>query len=164
MTSPNGNIFRITGPLCGEFTGHRWIPLTKTSYAEIWCFLWSAPAKRLSKQSSRRLFETPLCSLWRHCIGLHVMYDDVIEWKQFPRYWPFVWGTHRSPVNFRYKGTFDVLFDLHLNKRLSKQSWVWWFETPSCPLWRHCNGFHKCRQTYSCFQFQSTRCNRIYQY
>ena len=30
-------------PLCGEFTGHRWIPLTKASDAEIWCFLWSAP-------------------------------------------------------------------------------------------------------------------------
>ena len=43
MTSSNGNIFRVTGPLCGEFTGHRWIPLTKASDAELWCFLWSAP-------------------------------------------------------------------------------------------------------------------------
>ena len=34
--------------------------------------------------------------------------------------------------------SFDVFFDLRLNKRLSKQSWAWWFETPSCPLWRHC--------------------------
>ena len=37
--------------------------------------------------------------------------------------------------------SFDVLFDLRLNKRLSKQSWCWWFETPSCPLWHHCNGW-----------------------
>ena len=29
MTSSNGNIFRVTGPLCGEFTGSRWIPLKK---------------------------------------------------------------------------------------------------------------------------------------
>ena len=43
MTSSNENIFRVTGPLCGEFTGHRWIPLTKASDAELWCFLWSAP-------------------------------------------------------------------------------------------------------------------------
>ena len=43
MTSSNGNIFRVTGPLCGEFTGHRWIPLTNVSDAELWCFLWSAP-------------------------------------------------------------------------------------------------------------------------
>ena len=35
---------------------------------------------------------------------------------------------------------FDVfLFDLCLNKRLNKQWWGWWFETPSRQLWRHCN-------------------------
>ena len=36
--------------------------------------------------------------------------------------------------------SFDILFDLSLIKRLSKQSWGWWFETPSRSLWRHCNG------------------------
>ena len=30
--------------------------------------------------------------------------DDVMKWKHFPRYWPFVWGIHRSPVNFSHKG------------------------------------------------------------
>ena len=35
--------------------------------------------------------------------------------------------------------SFDVFFDLRLNKRLSKQSWGWWFETLSQPLWRHRN-------------------------
>ena len=34
---------------------------------------------------------------------------------------------------------FDVSFDRRLNKRLSEQSWGWWFETPSRPLWRHRN-------------------------
>ena len=34
---------------------------------------------------------------------------------------------------------FGVFFDLCLNKRLSKQSWDWWFETALRPLWRHCN-------------------------
>ena len=71
MTSSNGNIFRVTGPLCGEYTGHRWIPRTKTSGAELWFF-----------------------------------------------------------------------YDLRLNKRLSKQSWGWWFETPSRPCCRHCNDTH----------------------
>ena len=33
---------------------------------------------------------------------------------------------------------FDVFFDLRLNKRLNKQSWRRWFETPSRSLWRHC--------------------------
>ena len=70
MTSSNENIFRVTGPLCGEFTGYRWIPLTKASDAK-----------------------------------------------------------------------FDVFFDLSLNKRLSKQSWGWWFETPSRSLWRHFNEY-----------------------
>ena len=37
--------------------------------------------------------------------------------------------------------SFGIFFDLRLNKRLSKQSWGWWFETPLRPLWRHCNGF-----------------------
>ena len=35
--------------------------------------------------------------------------------------------------------SFDIFFDLRLNKRLSKQTWGWWFETLSCPLWRHRN-------------------------
>ena len=35
--------------------------------------------------------------------------------------------------------SFDVFFDLRLNKPLSKQPWGWLFETPSCPLWRQCN-------------------------
>ena len=43
MTSLNGSIFRVTGLFCGEFTGHRRIPCTKASDAELWCFIWSAP-------------------------------------------------------------------------------------------------------------------------
>ena len=43
MTSSNGNIFRVAGPLWGECTGHLWIPLTTASDAELWCFLWSTP-------------------------------------------------------------------------------------------------------------------------
>ena len=35
--------------------------------------------------------------------------------------------------------SFDVFFDLRLNKWLSKQWWGWWFEMPSHPLWLHCN-------------------------
>ena len=67
MTSSNGNIFRVTGHLCGEFT--------RTG---------EFPAQRAVTRSF-------------------------------------------------------VFFDLRLNKRLSKQSWGWWFETLSHPLWRHCN-------------------------
>ena len=45
--------------------------------------------------------------------------------------------------------SFDVFFDLCLNKWLSKQSWGWWFETLSCPLWRHCNGIDIILEEYS---------------
>ena len=50
-----------------------------------------------------------------------------------------------SPVTVEFPAqrpvtrSFDVFFDLRLNKRLSKQSWGWWFQTLSRPLWRHCN-------------------------
>ena len=44
-----------------------------------------------------------------------------------------------SPSQRPVTGSFDVLFDLRLNERRSKQSWGWWFETPSRPLWRHSN-------------------------
>ena len=33
----------VTGLLCGEFTGHRWIPPAMACDAELWCFLWSLP-------------------------------------------------------------------------------------------------------------------------
>ena len=71
-----------------------------------------------------------------------MMHYDVIEWKHFPRYWPFVRGIHRSPVNSPHKGQLRgaVMISLTcaLNKRLSKQTWGWWFETQSRSLWRHC--------------------------
>ena len=35
--------------------------------------------------------------------------------------------------------SFDVFLNLRLNKRLSKQSWGWWFETLPHQLWRHSN-------------------------
>ena len=54
--------------------------------------------------------------------------------------------TGEFPAQRPVMRSFDVLFDLHLNKRLNKQSWGWWFETPSRSLWRHCNGM----QIYTC--------------
>ena len=42
--------------------------------------------------------------------------------------------------------SFDVFFDLHLNKRLNKQSPGWWFEIPLRPLWRHCNELTRHRE------------------
>ena len=74
MTSSNGNILRTTGPLWGESTGHRWIPLTMASEAELRGLLALRMNKRLSQQSRRQWFETTLRSLWRHCSGVMLNY------------------------------------------------------------------------------------------
>ena len=55
MTASNGNIFCVTGPLWGDFTSHRWIPLTKAYDAELWCFFSSA-----SEQTVEYTIETPV--------------------------------------------------------------------------------------------------------
>ena len=67
ITSSNGNIFRVDGPLPAESTGHRWIPLTKTSDVELWCFLYLHLNKRLYKESRRR---------WLRCHRAH--YDVTV--------------------------------------------------------------------------------------
>ena len=79
MTPSNGNFSRITGPLCGEFAGHWWIPRTKASDAELWCFLWS----------------TTWINGWINNretgdLRRHRAYYDVIIMKGFRHYWPFV--------------------------------------------------------------------------
>ena len=82
MTSSNGNIFRVTGPLCGEFTGPGEIPAQR-------------PVTR----------------------------------------------------------SLNVLFDLRPNKRLSQQSWGWWFETPSWSLCGQCNGLEQSIKVFYHFRF-----------
>ena len=59
----------VTGPLCGEFTGHQWIPLTKASDAELWCFLWSAPEQTVEQTIATPVIWCAIASLllWRHC-------------------------------------------------------------------------------------------------
>ena len=47
--------------------------------------------------------------------------------------------THNTHTQTPVTRSFGALFDLRLNKRLSKQSWGWWFEAPSLSIWRHCN-------------------------
>ena len=71
-------------------------------------------------------------------------HDDVIKWK-----WKFfallAICAGNSPVTGEFPAqrpvtrSLDVFFDLRLNEPLSKQSWGWWFETPSRLLWRHIN-------------------------
>ena len=99
-------------------------------------FTWVTNVIQVHDVCHRMAFYTPTLTSWQ-------FHDDVITWKHFPRYWPSVRGIHRSPVNSPHKGQWRgaLMFSLicALNKRLSKQSWGWWFETPSRPFWRLCN-------------------------
>ena len=101
-------------------------------------------ATKVKSYSKRTILMMPYGISGPKTIAISMPHDDVIKWKYFPRYWPFVRGIHRSPVNSphegQWRGALFVFFDLRPKKRLSKQWWGWWFETPSRTLWRHCNG------------------------
>ena len=67
MTSSNGNIFRVTGPLCGELTGPGEFPTQRPVTRSFDVFFDLRPNKRWSKQPWGWWFETLSWSLWRHC-------------------------------------------------------------------------------------------------
>ena len=65
---------------------------------------------------------------------------------EFPSQRPVTWN-------------FDVFFDLHLNKQLSKHLWRWWFDTLSRSLWRHCKmmKFTQDLESQLIYQFRAQR-------
>ena len=169
MTSSKGNIFRLTGPLCGEFTGDRWIPAQVTRSFDVFSVL--NLNKRLSKQSSvsfRFVLVSPDMTVTVSQI------TDNSRLTEKKHQWPFMgestgdlWLHARNQSRRRHQmetfsallalcagnspvigefpaqrpvtRSFDVFFVLSLNKRLSKQPWDYWFETTSLPLWRPSN-------------------------
>ena len=163
MTSSNGNIFRVTGPLCREFTGPGEFPAQRPVTWSFDIFFDLRPNKRLSKQSWGWWFLTLLCPLWRHSNasswaanwtpGTRVSWRDILlrvyalmmtssNGNIFRVTGPLCGeftGPGEFPTQRPVTRSFDVYFDLRLNKRLCKQSWGWWFETLLCPLWRHSN-------------------------
>ena len=52
-------------------------------------------------------------------------------------WWRHQMVTREFPHSDQWRGA--LIFDLRLNKRMSKQLWGWKFETPSHPLWHHRN-------------------------
>ena len=62
--------FRVTGHLCREFTGRRWIPCTKVSDAELWCFLWI----------NAWVYNREAGDLRRHCAHYDVIVMDLCNW------------------------------------------------------------------------------------
>ena len=129
-----------------------------SDYAELWCFLCNLPEHTVEQTVELQVILV-LCDVIimemlppnRGAVAppennpgelprLLSTYVDVIKWKHFPRYWPFLrihWC--ELPSQRPVTHSFDVFVDLRLNKRYSKQSRRQRFETPSCPLWRHCN-------------------------
>ena len=73
MTSSNGNIFHVTGPLCGEFTGDLWNPSHRPVTRSFDAFLDLRLNKRLSKHPIHHWFEAPSRSLEHHCNANHDM-------------------------------------------------------------------------------------------
>ena len=84
------------------------------------------------------IFSTTRANMFEehHAATSRHIHDDVIKWKHFRVTGHLCW---EFPAQRPVTRSFHVFFDLRLDKPLSKQSWGWWFETPSSSLWRHCN-------------------------
>ena len=107
-------------------------------YVWVWDVMWQHVQFQLWYEIGRFIPYAPKLLL-RHCsnhdVATQTVHDDVIKWKYFPRYWPFVRGIE-FPTQRPVTRSFVVYFDLRPSKRLSKQSWDswdWWFETPLRP-------------------------------
>ena len=93
-------------------------------YESIWCHIWNFfrswyAFSYLSFDAMIYISLQWFFKLWLRWMPLFVTsissyldisHDDVIKWKHFPRYWPFVWGIHRSPVNSPHKGQWYTTF------------------------------------------------------
>ena len=90
MTSSNGNIFHVTGPLWGKFTGE--FPSQKPVTRSFGAFFDLRLNKRLSKPSTRWWFETPSRSLWRQCNGSATPITNSEESRPSPLHqqWPLM--------------------------------------------------------------------------
>ena len=99
MTSSNGNIFRVTGPLCGEFTGPGEFPTQRPVTRIFDVFFDLGLNKRLNKQSWGWWFETLSRPFWRHrneftaprvrqgIVGFFVFTLDRQQIVEWPRKW-----------------------------------------------------------------------------
>ena len=109
MTSSNGNIFRVTGPLCGEFTGPGEFPAQRPVTHSVDVFFDMRLNKRLNEQPWGWWFETPSWSLWRHD-NESVYHCEYSNKAQFHRGWLSALGSYwlfpaLGRANVRYTGS-----------------------------------------------------------
>ena len=74
----------------------------------LWCYMASLGHSELAWLGADESWMDVNVNTGSECIHWRIpkrrIHDDVIKWKHFPRYWPFVRGLHRSPVNSPHKG------------------------------------------------------------
>ena len=108
-------------------------------------------------------------SRWKHGVIIWRMFRHCLPWRRhqmetFSALLALCAGnspvTGEFPTQWPVTRSFDVFFDLRLNIRLSKQSWGWWVQTPSRPLWCHYNdrGVIIWRMFRHCLHFHNVRC------
>ena len=130
MISPKF-VWYVGGLIC---TDRKWEFFFRSS---VLSWLRAARSKRTQKYAPTQMLYIHMLSWLSQGISHH---DDVIKWKHFSRYWPFVGDfTGELPGQRPVTRRFGAFFDLRLNKRVNKQSWGWWFETTSSSLLLHCN-------------------------
>ena len=95
----HGNIFRVTGPLWGEFIGDRWFPSPRKQQPRLWCFLWYEP-KETFEQTVGVLV---ISDATRRPCGVTVMVEEMSD--------PFGFTTYRDRhfMNIKKKGKYDLM-------------------------------------------------------
>ena len=112
MTSSNGNILRVTGPLCGWFTGHRWNPPTKSVTRSFEVFFDMRPNKRWVNHRSvghlRRYRSHYDVTVMSYSYCCYWMYDPQKKMSWFPAtiQWVHARWDHNATVIMTWSKTY----------------------------------------------------------
>ena len=123
MTSSNGSIFRVTGSLCGEFTGPGEFPAQRPVTRNFDVFFDLRLNKRLSKQPRGWWFETPSWSLWRHR-NVHWKVFVLLVCKILLQYVGYWWHWQCSKSEKRLGITSSSIFPISFLNRNGKLKWI----------------------------------------
>ena len=130
MTLSNGNIFRVTDLLCGEFSRHRWILRTKASGRSFDVFFDLLQSQQLSKQWRSRWSEMPSRPLCRHCNEICLLINScTISTTQINPLSSKVFYIHTMHVRFQWfpiLRRWRFLFSPVDGRPHSYGHWCWW--------------------------------------
>ena len=80
------------------------IPIRQCIYSLLRVFQWDVQIKHPAKYKDLYKDYLLFSPAFNAACLVAADHDDVIKWKHFPRYWPFLRGIPRSPVNCPHKG------------------------------------------------------------